>query len=129
MKGHLDVKELEGYKKAELQKLARDLGVSDEGTIKEIAERCAAVEVELPDNQEGATQDDKEAAPDNQEETTQDNQAAAIKAQPGEVIVEVVKRYADLELKRVVSKGERLPMKKDRAAVIVGKKLGKVVEE
>lgn len=129
MKGHLDVKELEGYKKAEIQKLARDLGVSDEGTVKEIAERCAAVEVELPDDQERATQDDKEAAPDNQEETTQDNQAAAIKAQPGEVIVEVVKRYADLELKRVVSIGERLPMKKDRAAVIVGKKLGKVVEE
>lgn len=129
MKGHLDVKDLEGYKKADIQKLARDLGVSDEGTVKEIAARCAAVEVELPDDQEGATQDDKEAAPDNQEETTQDNQAAAIKAQPGEVIVEVVKRYADLELKRVVSIGERLPMKKDRAAVIVGKKLGKVVEE
>ena len=121
MKGYLDVKDMEGYKKAELQKLARDLGVSDEGTVKEIAARCAAVEVELPD--------DQEAAPDNQEETTQDNQAAAIKAQPGEVIVEVVKRYADLELKRVVSTGERLPMKKDRAAVIVGKNLGKVVED
>ena len=114
MKGRLDVKDLEGYKKADLQKLARKLGVSDEGTVKEIAARCAEVEVELPDAQE---------------ETTQDNQAAAIKAQPGEVIVEVVKRYADLELKRVVSEGERLPMKKDRAAVIVGKNLGKVVEE
>ena len=37
MKGYLDVKELEGYKKADIQKLARDLGVSDAGTIKEIA--------------------------------------------------------------------------------------------
>ena len=35
MKGHLDVKELEKYKKADLQKLAEELGVSTEGTIKE----------------------------------------------------------------------------------------------
>ena len=46
MKGYLDVKELESYKKADIQKLARDLGVSDAGTIKEIAARCAAVEIE-----------------------------------------------------------------------------------
>ena len=48
MKGHLDVKKLESYKKADIQKLARDLGVSDAGTIKEIAARCAAVEVDIP---------------------------------------------------------------------------------
>ena len=52
MKGHLDVKELENYKKADLQKLARELGVSDAGTIKEIAARCAAVEVEVPEEAE-----------------------------------------------------------------------------
>ena len=46
MKGYLDVKELESYKKADIQKLARDLGVSDAGTIKEIAARCADVEIE-----------------------------------------------------------------------------------
>lgn len=46
MKGYLNVKELESYKKADIQKLARDLGVSDAGTIKEIAARCAAVEIE-----------------------------------------------------------------------------------
>ena len=46
MKGYLDVKELESYKKADIQKLARDLGVSDAGTIKEIAARCAAVEIQ-----------------------------------------------------------------------------------
>ena len=46
MKEYLDVKELESYKKADIQKLARDLGVSDAGTIKEIAARCAAIEIE-----------------------------------------------------------------------------------
>ena len=46
MKGYLDVKELEGYKKADIQKVARDRGVSAAGTIKEIAARCAAVEIE-----------------------------------------------------------------------------------
>ena len=61
MKGHLDVKELEKYKKADLQKLAEELGVSTEGTIKELAERCAEVEVEIPDESE-LTEEEKEAA-------------------------------------------------------------------
>ena len=60
MKGHLDVKELEKCKKADLQKLAKELGVSTEGTIKELAERCAEVEVEIPDESE-LTEEEKEA--------------------------------------------------------------------
>lgn len=47
----------------------------------------------------------------------------------GRVMVEVVQTYKDLELKRIVKKGERLPMKTDRAAVIIGKKLGKAAED
>ena len=46
MKGYLDAKELESYKKEDLQELAKQLGVDAEGTKKEIATRCAAVEVE-----------------------------------------------------------------------------------
>ena len=45
MKGYLDAKELESYKKEDLQELAKQLGVDAEGTKKEIATRCAAVEV------------------------------------------------------------------------------------
>ena len=44
MKGYLDAKELESYKKEDLQELAKQLGVDAEGTKKEIATRCAAVE-------------------------------------------------------------------------------------
>ena len=46
MKGYLDAKELESYKKEDLQELAKQLGVDAEGTKKEIATRCAAVEVD-----------------------------------------------------------------------------------
>lgn len=89
MKGHLNIKELESYKKADIQKLARDLGVSDDGTIKEIAARCAAVEVDIPGEgelteEEKATvaeaaaeqtagqQEDKEAAGGHTVEETED---------------------------------------------------------
>ena len=37
MKGYLDAKELESYKKEDLQELAKQLGVDAEGTKKEVA--------------------------------------------------------------------------------------------
>ena len=58
MKGYLDAKELESYKKEDLQELAKQLGVDAEGTKKEIATRCAAVEVDIPDESE-LTEEDK----------------------------------------------------------------------
>ena len=61
MKGHLDAKELESYKKEDLQDLARKLGVSDEGTKAEIAARCAEIEVDVPDESE-LTDEEKAAA-------------------------------------------------------------------
>lgn len=61
MKGYLDEKELESYKKEDLQELAKQLGVDAEGTKKEIAARCAAVEVDIPDDNE-LTEEDKKAA-------------------------------------------------------------------
>ena len=116
-KGHLNVDDLEKYKKADLQALARKLGVSDKGTIKELAARCAAVEVEIPDEDQEPEQEPA-ARPQNQEPQPE-----------GLVMVEVVQTYKDLELDRIVKKGENLPMKAARAAVIIGKKLGKAVEE
>ena len=61
MKRYLDAKELESYKKEDLQELAKQLGVDAEGTKKEIAARCAAVEVDIPDDNE-LTEEDKKAA-------------------------------------------------------------------
>ena len=62
MKGYLDAKELESYKKEDLQELAKQLGVDAEGTKKEIAARCAAVEVDIPDDNELTEEDKKVAA-------------------------------------------------------------------
>ena len=62
MKGHLGAKELESYNKADLQELAKQLGVDAEGTKKEIAARCAAVEVGIPDDSELTEEDKKVAA-------------------------------------------------------------------
>ena len=70
MKGYLDAKELENYKKEDLQELAKQLGVDVEGTKKEIAARCAAVEVDIPDDSE-LTEEDKKVAAEAAAETAQ----------------------------------------------------------
>lgn len=64
--GYLDAKELESYKKEDLQELAKQLGVDAEGTKKEIAARCAAVEVDIPDDNE-LTEEDKKQQPRQQQ--------------------------------------------------------------
>lgn len=108
MRGHLDAKDLKKYKKDELQALARELGVSDEGTVKEIAARCAEVEVEIPDTDEEQGAEEKQANKD-------------------EVTVEAVQTYKDLILKRIVKKGERFTVKKARAAELAERKVAKTV--
>jgi len=52
MKTHFDVKELEKWKKEDLQKLASEMGLSDSGTKEEIAKRIAAEEVEVLEEEE-----------------------------------------------------------------------------
>lgn len=52
MKGHLDVTQLEKMRKADLQNMAEKMGISTEGTVKELAARIAAEEVEIPEESE-----------------------------------------------------------------------------
>lgn len=110
MKGHLNIADLEKYKKADIQKLANELGVSAEGTVKEIAARCAEVEVEIPDGNQLA--DEEKAAAADKEPTT-----------AGKITVRVIQDYKDLQLKRVVETGEKLEVDKDRAATLTNLKL------
>ena len=141
MKGYLDAKELESYKKEDLQELAKQLGVDAEGTKKEIAARCAAVEVDIPDNSELTEEDKKvaaeaaaEAAAKAEEEKAAAEAAAkaeeekaaseaAAKAEEekkaaGLVKVKAQRRFLDKELNQIKDTGDVYTVSRERAAVL-----------
>ena len=128
MKGHLDVKQLESYNKADLQELAKQLGVDAEGTKKEIAARCAAVEVDIPDDSKLTEEDKKvaaeaaaEAAAKAEEEKAAAEAAAKAeeeKKAAGLVKVKAKRRFLDKELNQIKDTGETYTVSKERAAVL-----------
>ena len=128
MKGYLDAKELESYKKEDLQELAKQLGVDAEGTKKEIAARCAAVEVGIPDDSELTEEDKKvaveaaaEAAAKAEEEKAAAEAAAKAeeeKKAAGLVKVKAKRRFLDKELNQIKDTGETYTVSKERAAVL-----------
>lgn len=117
MKGYLDAKELESYKKEDLQELAKQLGVDAEGTKKEIAARCAAVEVDIPDDNE-LTEEDKKAAAKAEEE----------KAAAGLVKVKAQRRFLDKELNQIKDTGDVYTVSRERAAVLKEAGVAEVAE-
>ena len=141
MKGYLDAKELESYKKEDLQELAKQLGVDAEGTKKEIVARCAAVEVDIPDNSELTEEDKKvaaeaaaEAAAKAEEEKAaaeaaakaEEEKAAAEAAAKAEeekkavglVKVKAQRRFLDKELNQIKDTGDVYTVSRERAAVL-----------
>lgn len=130
MKGHLDAKELESYKKEDLQDLARKLGVSDEGTKAEIAARCAAVEVDVPDESK-LTDEEKVAAQQAAEQQAVAQQAAAQQAaeqQAEKATVEITERYLDKQFNQIKEIGEIFTVDKARAEKLVAAKVAKIKE-
>lgn len=126
MKGYLDAKELESYKKEDLQELAKQLGVDAEGTKKEIAARCAAVEVDIPDDNE-LTEEDKKAAAEAAAE-------AATKAEEEKKVARLVKvkvkrRFRDMELNQIKDAGDAYTVSRERAAVLEEAGVAAVIEE
>ena len=115
MKGYLDAKELERYKKEDLQELAKQLGVDAEGTKKEIATRCAAVEVDIPDESE-LTEEDKKVAAEAAAEAAA--KAEEEKKAAGLVKVKAKRRFLDKELNQIKDTGETYTVSKERAAVL-----------
>lgn len=126
MKGYLDAKELESYKKEDLQELAKQLGVDAEGTKKEIAARCAAVEVDIPDDSE-LTEEDKKVAAEAAAEAAakaEEERKAAAKAEEekkaaGLVKVRAKNRFLDKELNQIKDTGDTYTVTRERAAVLV----------
>ncbi|MDB8008671.1 hypothetical protein [Agathobacter rectalis] len=108
MKGYLDAKELESYKKEDLQELAKQLGVDAEGTKKEIAARCAAVEVDIPDDNE-LTEEDKKAAAEAAAEAAakaEEEKAAAEAAAKAEEEKAAAEAAAKAEEEKAAAKAE-----------------------
>lgn len=115
MKGYLDAKELESYKKEDLQELAKKLGVDAEGTKKEIAARCAAVEVDIPDNSE-LTEEDKKVAAEAAAEAAA--KAEEEKKAVGLVKVKAQRRFLDKELNQIKDTGDVYTVSRERATVL-----------
>ena len=139
MKGYLDAKELESYKKEDLQELAKQLGVDAEGTKKEIATRCAAVEVDIPDESE-LTEEDKRAAEEAAAEAAakaEEEKAAAEAAAKAEeekkvarlVKVKAQRRFLDKELNQIKDAGDAYTVSRERAAVLEEAGVAAVIEE
>lgn len=138
MKGYLDAKELESYKKEDLQELAKQLGVDAEGTKKEIAARCAAVEVDIPDNSELTEEDKKVAAEAAAEAATkaEEEKAAAEAAAKAEeekkaaglVKVKAQRRFLDKELNQIKDTGDVYTVSRERAAVLKEAGVAEVAE-
>ena len=139
MKGYLDAKELESYKKEDLQELAKQLGIDAEGTKKEIATRCAAVEVDIPDDNE-LTEEDKKAAAEAAAEAAakaEEEKAAAeaaAKAEEEEAATELVKvkaqrRFLDKELNQIKDTGDEYAVSREHAAVLEEAGVAAVIEE
>ena len=115
MKGYLDAKELESYKKEDLQELAKQLGVDAEGKKKEIAARCAAVEVDIPDNSE-LTEEDKKVAAEAAAEAAA--KAEEEKKAVGLVKVKAQRRFLDKELNQIKDTGDVYTVSRERATVL-----------
>lgn len=135
MKGYLDAKELESYKKEDLQELAKQLGVDAEGTKKEIAARCAAVEVDIPDDNE-LTEEDKKAAAEAAAKAEEEKAAAEAAAKVEEekkvarlVKVKVKRRFRDMELNQIKDAGDAYTVSRERAAVLEEAGVAAVIEE
>lgn len=138
MKGYLDAKELESYKKEDLQELAKQLGVDAEGTKKEIAARCTAVEVDIPDNSELTEEDKKvaaEAAAEAAAKAEEEKAAAEVAAKAEEekkaaglVKVKAQRRFLDKELNQIKDTGDVYTVSRERAAVLKEAGVAEVAE-
>lgn len=134
-KGYLNIKQLESMKKAELQDLAKKLGVSDAGTVKELAARIAAVEVDIPEESELTEEEKAAAGAVRQEEERAAEKAAAEQkareeeeAAAGLITVRTVTRFLDRQLNQIKDAGEAYKVSRERAEELAAAGVAEIME-
>ena len=131
MTGHLDIKDLEKMKKDDLKALAKDMGISDEGTVKELVARIAAEEVEVPEEDE-LTEEEKEAvkaAEDEEaaEEPPKVSETDTAQEDKKKVTVRVIQTYKDKKAKQVFRPGFEFRISLERAKELEAAKVAEIV--
>jgi hypothetical protein len=124
MKGHLDKKQLEKeYKVDELRELAKGMGLSPDGKKAELIERIAAVEVDVPD------EDDEQQAAANTP-TVNEQQAAGANVSVSDTTVKVIvtETYKDLQRDITQHAGDTFEVTKERAAQLIEAGVAKAAE-
>ena len=133
MTGHLDIKDLEKMKKDDLKALAKDMGISDEGTVKELAVKIAAEKVEVPEEDE-LTEEEKEAvkaAEDEEaaEEPPKVSETDTAQEDKKKVTVRVIQTYKDKKAKQVFRPGFEFSISLKRSNEPEAAKIDKLAAE
>lgn len=135
MKGHLDKKQLEEeYKVDELRELAKSLGLSPDGKKAELVERIAAVEVDVPDEDDEQQAAANTPAANEQQAvastpTANEQQAAGANVSVSDTIkVIVTETYKDLQRDITQHAGDAFEVTKERAAQLIEAGVAKAAE-
>lgn len=135
MKGHLDKKQLkEEYKVDELRELAKSLGLSPDGKKAELVERIAAVEVDVPDEDDEQQAAANTPAANEQQAvastpTANEQQAAGANVSVSDTIkVIVTETYKDLQRDITQHAGDTFEVTKERAAQLIEAGVAKATE-
>ena len=135
MKGHLDKKQLEEeYKVDELRELAKSLGLSPDGKKAELVERIAAVEVDVPDEDDEQQAAANTPAANEQQAvastpTANEQQAAGANMSVSDTIkVIVTETYKDLQRDITQHAGDTFEVTKERAAQLIEAGVAKAAE-
>ena len=135
MTGHLDIKNLEKWKKDDLKALAKEMGISDEGTVKELAARIAAEEVGVPEEDElteaekAAEEEAEEEAKAEAEDAPEVSETDTKKTEKKTVTVRVIQTYKDMKAKQVFRPGFEFNISLERAKELEAAKVAEIVEK
>lgn len=124
MKTHFDKKQLEEeYKVDELRELAKSLGLSPDGKKAELVERIAAVEVDVPDED-----DEQQAAANTPTANEQQAAGANVSETDTTVKITVTETYKDLQRDITQHAGDTFEVTKERAAQLIEAGVAKAAE-